>query len=112
MTPTFFVFFVQSITGCIGICIVLPRPGVIPPSTRNIDHPSRPWRIFYRVMTICACNLFASLIILMALASLDTGGLSNGVRALLLLMLPIPLVMVFYWLLAKAMRKRVTPGKV
>lgn len=107
MTLTFFVFTLQSIAGVIGTCIVLPRPGVIPPSTRNIDHPSRPWRIFYRVMAICMCNLGASLMIMIPLACLNTGDLSDVTRALLLLALPIPLLIVFYWLLAKAVRKRV-----
>ena len=107
MTLTLFVFTFQLITGLIGTCIVLPRPGVIPPSNRNIDHPSKPWRIFYRIMAICMCNLWACLTIMIPLASLDTGGLSDVPRALLLLALPIPLLITFYWLLSKAVRKRV-----
>lgn len=83
MTLTFLVFILQSIAGVIGICFVLPRPGVIPPSTRNIDHPSKPWRIFYRVMAICMCNLWACLLVLILLANLNTDGLSDVSRALL-----------------------------
>ncbi|PNB74214.1 hypothetical protein C1X64_10850 [Pseudomonas sp. GW456-E7] len=112
MTLTFFVFAFQSIIGLIGTCIVLPRPGVIPPSTRNIDHPSRPWRIFYRAMAICMCNLGACLVIMIPLATLsgniNAGDLSDVTRALLLVALPIPLLIAFYWLLAKAVRKRVS----
>ena len=107
MTLTLFVFAFQFIAGLIGTCIVLPRPGVIPLSTGNIDHPSKPWRIFYRVMAICMCNLGACLVIMIPLASLNSGGLSDVTRALLLFALPIPLLIVFYWLLARAVRKRV-----
>lgn len=87
MTLTMFVFFFQSIVGCIGTCIVMPSPGVIPPSTKNIDHPSRPWRIFYRVMAICMCNMGASLMMMIPLAELHedlvSNGLSDVTRALL-----------------------------
>lgn len=113
MTLTMFVFFFQSIVGCIGTCIVMPSPGVIPPSTKNIDHPSRPWRIFYRVMAICMCNMGASLMMMMMMIplaelheDLGSNGLSDVTRALLLLVLPIPLLLVLYWLFAKAARKR------
>lgn len=58
-------------------------------------------------MAICMCNLFACLIILILLAMyLDTSDLTDVNRALLLATLPIPLVSVFYWLLAKALRKQ------
>ena len=58
-------------------------------------------------MAICMCNLWACLLVLILLANLDTDGLSQFTRALLLLALPIPLLMIFYWLIAKEMRKRV-----
>lgn len=110
MTLTMFVFFFQSIAGGIGTCIVMPSPGVIPPSTKNIDHPSKPWRIFYRVMAICMCNLGAVVMIMIPLAELDNNfpgnDLSNVTRALLLLVLPTPLLLVLYRLFAKAARKR------
>jgi hypothetical protein len=111
MTLTLFVFAFQFIAGVVGTCIVLPRPGVIQRSTRNIDHPSKPWRIFYRVMALCMCNLGAWLMIMIPLASLNTGDLSDVTRALLLLVLPIPLLIVFYWLLAKAVRRQVRDSK-
>jgi len=63
-------------------------------------------------MAICMCNLGASLVFMITLASLPgtitTGGLSDVTRALLLVALPIPLLIVFYSLLAKAVRKRVS----
>ncbi|MGE8335131.1 hypothetical protein [Pseudomonas laurylsulfatiphila] len=58
------------------------------------------------------CNLGASLVIMITLASLpgtiNTGGLSHVTRAVLLVALPIPLLIVFYSLLAKTVRKRVS----
>jgi hypothetical protein len=56
-------------------------------------------------MAICMYNLGACLVIMIPLASLNSGTLSDVTRALLLLALPIPLLIVFYLLLAKAVRK-------
>jgi hypothetical protein len=58
-------------------------------------------------MAICMCNLWACLLVLIVLANLNSDGQSDVTRALSLVALPIPLLIVFYWLLAKAMRKRV-----
>lgn len=66
---------------------------------------------FFRVMAICMCNLGACLMIIIPLANLNTGDLSDVTRALLLLALLIPLLIVFYWLLAKAVRRQVWDSK-
>jgi hypothetical protein len=57
-------------------------------------------------MAFCICNLWACLLIWIPLAHHITGSPSDVTRALLLLALPIPLAIVFYWWLAKAVRKR------
>ena len=108
MTLTPYVFAFQFAAGIIGCCVVIPQQ-VIPPSSENIDHPSRPWRIFYRLMTLCMCNLFSWLVTMILLVSLledvDSSGLSDVKRALLMAVMPVPLLIVFYWLVAKVARK-------
>jgi hypothetical protein len=108
MTATAYVFFFQFVAGIIGICVVWPNIAV-PPASKNIDHPFRPLRIFFRIMTACMCNLFSWLVTFITIAAvfgdIDTSGLSNINHALLLAGLPIPLLIVFYWLFAKVLRK-------
>jgi hypothetical protein len=108
MTLTPYVLAFQFAAGIIGCCVVIPQQ-VIPPSSENIDHPSRPWRIFYRLMTLCMCNLFSWLVTMILLVSLledvDSSGLSDVKHALLMAVMPVPLLIVFYWLVAKVARK-------
>ncbi|SDI64477.1 hypothetical protein SAMN05216588_12114 [Pseudomonas flavescens] len=107
---TMYVFAVQFIVGIVSTCIVVPYPHSVAPATKNIDHPSRPWRIFYRVMTLFMCNLFSWLLTAVLLAVLfgevDHRGLSDIWRATLLALMPVPLLIVLYWLFAKAVRKK------
>ncbi|WP_054991139.1 hypothetical protein [Pseudomonas coronafaciens] len=88
--------------------VVIVPYNSIPPASKNIDHPSRPWRIFFRIMAVCACNFFSWMVAIFTLAVMvdfDYSGLPDIYRALLLAAIPVPLLVVFYWLFAKATRK-------
>ncbi|MCD9007205.1 hypothetical protein LDO31_13360 [Luteimonas sp. XNQY3] len=105
LTPWIIVF--QFVAGIVATCIVIPSLR-IPPAGENIDHPSRPWRIFYRIMTVLMCNLWSGLLMLIAMAALSVKtnftGFSDLERALVVLAIPLPLLPVFYWLFAMLVR--------
>lgn len=92
----------------IGLVVLIPYTA-LPPASKNVDHPSRYWRLFFRLMAILACNLFSWWITFFGLIAwfgdLDTGDMTESTRALLALTFPIPLLVPFYWLIVKAARK-------
>ncbi|WP_143514179.1 hypothetical protein [Pseudomonas syringae] len=108
MTPLMCVVTFQFVAGMIGTCVVTPNP-TLSPASRNIDHPSKAWRIFFRIMAVCMCYMWSSLVTIIVLANTmenyDPHSLSEMTRAVLIATQPLPLLIVFYWLLAKGVRK-------
>ncbi len=108
MSPLMCVVTFQFVAGMIGTCVVIPNP-TLSRASRNIDHPSKAWRIFFRIMAVCMCYMWSSLVTLIVLANVmenyDPHGLSEMTRAALIATQPIPLLIVLYWLLAKGVRK-------
>lgn len=108
MTLTAWITVFQWGLGIVGALVLVPNTAM-PPASRNVDHPSRFWRVFFRVMAVLASNLFSwfvtCILIIQVFGDLDTGDMPEGIRALLTLILPLPLLLVFYWLIVKAARK-------
>lgn len=108
MSPLVCVVTFQFVAGMIGLVVVVPNP-TPSPASRNIDHPSQAWRIFFRIMAVCMCYMLSSLVTIIVLTNVlenyDLHGLSEIKRALVVAAQPIPLLIVFYWLFAKGVRK-------
>ncbi|MGG5284721.1 hypothetical protein ACQZ2G_12045 [Pseudomonas viridiflava] len=109
MSATVVVLIVQFILGPICLCIAVPYIGFPKASTR-IDHPSRPWRIFYRIMLVGMCNFLSATVTFIAMIAvmgqINDEGLSDISCALLMAILPIPLLVAFYWFYVRGMRMR------
>lgn len=108
MSATACITWLQWILGMIATVVLVPNI-MLPPASKNVDHPSRYWRLFFRVMAVLASNFFSWWVTFLCLfawfGDLDTGHIDETARALLALIIPIPLLVPFYWLLVKAARK-------
>lgn len=100
--------WLQWILGMIALVVLIPNV-MLPPASKNVDHPSRYWRIFFRIMVVLTSNLFSWWVtfigLILVFGDLDTGDMAESTRALLALTVPLPLLVPFYWLIVKAARK-------
>ena len=55
MSATVCITWLQWISGIIGLVVLIPY-SALPSASKNVDHPSRYWRLFFRVMAVLACN--------------------------------------------------------
>ena len=109
----YYVFGFIFIAGVVGY-IPLATTFAFLPATRTIDHPSKAWRIFYRVMAVLMCNFWSFLLSFASLGALPVEGLLHKIRdsselaqAMAMLLIPLPLLPVLYTLYAKLVRWRV-----
>ena len=104
---TFGFLFIAGIVGQISLSNSLR----FLPANKNIDHPSRAWRIFYRLMAFSMCafwSFFLTCALLGALPIEDQLHLirdgSELAKAAFILLMPLPLLPVLYFLYAKLVR--------
>lgn len=110
----YYVFGFIFIAGVVGY-IPLATTFAFLPATRTIDHPSREWRIFYRVMAVFMCNFLSFLLSFALLGALPVEGLLHKVRdsseltqTMAILLIPLPLLPVLYTVYAKLVRWRIS----
>lgn len=103
-----FVFLFQLFGGIVGQVALMQGMFVLRPAKAGIDHPSRSHRLFYRGMALLMCNLWSLLatFLLLDAAGVDVlaPGLSLPVRVATLVLWPLPLLGVFYWLYVRFLR--------
>lgn len=103
-----FVFLFQLFGGIVAQVALMQGMFVLRPAEAGIDHPSRPHRLFYRGMALMMCNLWSLLatVLLLDAAGIDVlaPGLSQPARVAILVLLPLPLLGVFYWLYRRFLR--------
>jgi len=108
MSATAVIVWSQWIFGLIGTLVLVPYI-TIPPASKNVDHPSRYCRLFFRSMAVLASNFFSWWVTFFCLiwwfGDLDTGAMTESARAFLTLTAPLPLLVPFYWLIVQAARK-------
>lgn len=110
MGPVGYAFGVLLIAGIVGQ-ISLSNSLRFLPANRNIDHPSRTWRRFYRLMAIFMCAFWSFILTCALLGALPIEdklhfirGSSEVTQAVFVLLLPLPLLPVLYTLYAKLVR--------
>ncbi len=81
------------------------------PADRNIDHPSKAWRRFYRLMAIFMCAFWSFVLTIALLGALPLEGQlfhirdsSEATKAIFVLLVPVPLTPVLYILYARFAR--------
>ncbi|MEN5048719.1 hypothetical protein [Luteimonas sp. TWI1416] len=103
-----FVFLFQLFGGIVGQVALMQGSFALRPAEAAIDHPSRPHRLFYRGMALLMCNLWSLLATLLLLDAVGVDvpapGLSPPARVATLVLLPLPLLGVFYWLYVRFLR--------
>lgn len=110
MSPITLAFGFIFVSGIIGQ-ISLSNSFRLLPAHRNIDHPSKPLRIYYRFMAISMCQFWSFFLSVALLGALDLEEQLRWVRnileieqAILMLAFPLPLMATFYFLYAKLVR--------
>ena len=110
MSPITLAFGFIFISGIIGhIC--LSNVFRFLPANENIDHPSKPLRVFFRIMAICMCQFWSFFLTLALLGALDLQEHFHWVRksdefvkAIIIFVFPLPLMTGLYFLYAKFVR--------
>jgi len=110
MNPITLAFGFIFISGIIGQ-ISLSNSFRFLPAHRNIDHPSKTLRVYYRLMAIFMCQFWSFFLSTALLGALDLEEHLDWVRhsheveqAILMLVFPLPLMAVLYVLYAKFVR--------
>ena len=106
MNATILAFGFIFISGIIGQISLCDRFRFLP-AHRNIDHPKRSLRLYYRLMAVFMCQLWSFLLTAVLLDALDFDAHLRWVedrheveRAIFLLVYPLPLMPVLYLLYA------------
>ena len=110
MGPAGYAFGFLLIAGMVGH-VSLSNGFRFVPANRNIDHPTRAWRGFYRLMALFMCSFWSFVLTCALLGALQIDDQLNFVRdsselkqAVFVVLLPLPLLPVLYTLYAKLVR--------
>ena len=110
MGPVSYTFGFLFIAGIVGQICLSNRLRFLP-ADRNIDHPSKTWRRFYRLMAIFMCAFWSFVLTCALLGALPIDDQLHLVRdsseftkAAFILLVPLPLLPVLYTLDAKLVR--------
>jgi len=106
MDPALLAFWFTFLSGIVGQISLCDRFRFLP-ANRTIDHRSRLLRLYYRLMAVFMCQLWSFLLTAALLGALDfdahlrwVQNRTDSERAIYLLVYPLPLMPVFYFLYA------------